>query len=180
MHVAFSIGRLGPEEQQRCQQGEERPAPPQPTQLRHDGLHPAAGRWGLAIRCATPLGAHAHSGASLSGAVAHGTAALALSPKSPGSAFLGPSVCGLPASYAHSAGERSSLARLPPTSDTQRLSHRSEPRHTSKRSEGAGANGGRLEGATEGGGSGRGGAHLRRAQAQGAGTCGALLRPPRT
>lgn len=171
VHVAFAVGRLGPEKEQRCQQGEERPAPPPPTQLRHDGLHPAAGRWGLAIRCGTPLGAHAHCSASLSGAGAHGTAALALRPEPPGSRCVGPSVCGLSASYAHSAGERSSLARLSPASDTQRLPHRSEPRHTSRRSVGAGANGGRLEGATEGGWPGRGGAHLRRrgAQSPGAG-----------
>lgn len=40
--------------------------------------------------------------------------------------------------------------------DTQRLSHGSEPHHTSKPSVGAGANGGRLRAAIEGGRSGRG------------------------
>lgn len=34
--VTFSVGRFDPEEEQRCQQGEERRAPPRPTQLRHD------------------------------------------------------------------------------------------------------------------------------------------------
>lgn len=40
--ATFSVGRLSPEEEQRSQQGEESPAQPQPTQLRHDGFHPAA------------------------------------------------------------------------------------------------------------------------------------------
>ena len=68
--------------------------------------------------------------------------------KSPGSPFLGPSVCGYFASCAHDDFLCSSVA---PDS-----LYPSEPHHTPRPSVGARGNGGRLEAAVEGGRPGRG------------------------
>lgn len=81
---------------------------------------PAAGRWGLAIRCEKPLAAHAHWSASRAGADARRGVALALAPKSPEeSAFL----CLL---RPH-AGERSSLALWPPVTHSDCPPFRTPP-----------------------------------------------------